>query len=159
MYNYEEQLANLCDMRKAIINDLSAQGLDAHQIYDRLQTPFTNSVGEYIEAATKHYDMVAKCMRQCEELGVAPDDDTTQVYYFDWEEGVYEETVSALMMYSNPYAGQQLVVEVKDIIPKILRPLMDEAVEAGDAKRINQLDEAMVYVLTELQSEEAGDVN
>lgn len=159
MYSYEEQLANLCDMRKAIINGLSAQGLDAHQIYDRLQTPFTNSVGEYIEDATKHYDVVAKCMRQCEELGVAPDDDTTQVYYFDWEEGVYEETVSALMMYSNPYAGQQLVVAVKDIIPKILQPLMNAAIEAGDAQRINQLAQAMVYVLTELQTQETEDVH
>lgn len=87
------------------------------------------------------------------------DDATTQVYYFDWENGVCEETVSALMMYSNPYAGQQLVVEVKDIIPKILRPLMDEAIEAGDAQCINRLAEAMVYVLTELQTQEAGDVN
>ena len=159
MYSYEEQLANLCDMRKAIINGLSAQGLDAHQIYDRLQTPYTNSVGEYIEDATKHYDMVAKCMTQLAVLGIAPDDATTQVYYFDWEEGVYEETVSALMMYSNPYAGQQLVVEVKDIIPKILRPLMDEAIEAGDAQCIDRLAQAMVYVLTELQSQEAGDVD
>lgn len=159
MYSYEEQLANLCDMRKAIINGLSAQGLDAHQIYDRLQTPFTNSVSEYIEDATKHYDMVAKCMRQCEELGVAPDDDTTQVYYFDWEEGVCDATVQMLMLYSTPYTGQKLVVEVKDIIPKILRPLMDEAIEAGDAQCIDRLAQAMVYVLTELQSQEAGDVD
>lgn len=69
-------------------------------------------------------------------------------------EGVCEETVSALMMYSNPYAGQQLVVEVKDIIPKILRPLMDEAIEAGDAQCIDRLAEAMGYVLTELQTQE-----
>lgn len=154
MYSYEEQLANLCDMRKAIINGLSAQGLDAHQIYDRLQTPFTNSVSEYIEDATKHYDMVAKCMRQCEELGVAPDDDTTQVYYFDWEEGVCEETVSALMMYSTPYKGQKLVDSVDEIIPVILKPLMDEAIEELNASNINQLAEAMVYVIDELIPQE-----
>lgn len=154
MYNYEEQLANLCDMRKEIINGLSAQGLDAHQIYDRLQTPYANSVGEYIEDATKHYDMVDKCMRQCEELGVAPDDDTTQVYYFDWEEGVCEGIVSALMMYSNPYAGQKLVDSVDEIIPVILKPLMDEAIEEMNASAINQLAEAMVYVIDELIPQE-----
>lgn len=154
MYSYEEQLANLCDMRKAIINGLSSHGLDAHQIYDRLQTPFTNSVSEYIEDATKHYDMVANCMRQCEELGVAPDDDTTQVYYFDWEEGVCDETVQMLMLYSTPYKGQKLVDSVDEIIPKILQPLMNAAIESGNPQSIFQLADAIVYVRTELQSQE-----
>lgn len=147
MYNYEEQLANLCDMRKAIINGLSTRGLDAHQIYDRVQTPYTNSVCEYIEDATTHYDAVIKCMRQLADMGIAPDDDTTQVYYFDWEEGVCEETVQMLMLYSTPYQGQQLVDSVDEIIPVILKPLMDEAIAEMNASNINQLAEAMVYVI------------
>lgn len=147
MYTYEDQLLNLCDKRKALINGLSLMGLDAHQIYDRLQTPFTNSVGEYVEDATKHYDMVDKCMRQCEELGVAPDDDTTQVYYFDWEEGVCDATVQMLMLYSTPYKGQKLVDSVDEIIPVILKPLMDEAIAEMNASNISQLAAAMVYVI------------
>lgn len=154
MYNYAEQLANLCDMRKAIINRLSERGLDAQQIYDRLQTPFTNSVGEYIEDATNHYDKVAKCMRQCEELGVAPDDDTTQAYYFDWEEGVCDETVQMLMMYSTPYKGQKLVDSACEIIPAILQPLMDEAIAELNTDNINQLAEAMMYVIDTLIPQE-----
>lgn len=154
MYNYEEQLANLCDMRKAIITGLSAQGLDAHQIYDRLQTPYTNSVCEYIEDATAHYDAVVKCMRQLEDMGIAPDDDTTQVYYFDWEEGVCEETVQMLMLYSTPYQGQQLVDDVRDIIPVILQPLMYEAIAEQNASAINQLSEAMTYVIGILTKQE-----
>lgn len=158
MYN-TEAMANLCDMRKAIINGLSAQGLDAHQIYDRLQTPYTNIVGEYIEDATNHYDMVAKCMRQCEELGVAPDDDTTQVYYFDREEGVRDETMQMLMLYSTPYKGQKLVDSVDEIIPVILKPLMDEAIAEMNASNINQLAEAISYVINELIPQEADDVD
>lgn len=154
MYTYEEQLANLCDMRKAIIDGLSAQGLDAHQIYDRVQTPYTNSVCEYIEDATTHYDAVIKCMRQLADMGIAPDDDTTQVYYFDWEEGVCEETVQMLTLYSTPYKGQKLVDDVKDIIPVILRPLMDEAVEERNASKIHQLAESMVYVIDTLIPQE-----
>ncbi len=154
MYSYEEQLANLCDMRKAIINGLSAQGLDAHQIYDRLQTPFTHSVCEYIEDATAHYDMLTKCMRQCEELGIAPDDDTTQVYYFDWEEGVCDATVQMLMLYSTPYKGQKLVDSVDEIIPVILKPLMDEAIAEQNASAVNQLAEAMTYVINTLIPQE-----
>lgn len=147
MYNYEEQLANLCDTRKVLIKGLSSMGLDAHQIYDRLQTPYTNSVGEYIEDATNHYDKVAECMSQCESLGIAPDDDTTQVYYFDWEEGLCDETVQMLMLYSTPYKGQKLVDSVDEIIPVILKPLMDEAIAEMNASNINQLAEAMVYVI------------
>ena len=153
MYN-TEAMVNLCDIRKAIISGLASMGLAPHQIYACLQIPYTNNAYEYMEDATKHYDSILKCMTQLEVLGIAPDDATTQVYYFDWEEGVYEETVSALMMYSNPYAGQQLVVEVKDIIPKILRPLMDEAIAEMNASNINQLAEAMVYVIDELIPQE-----
>ena len=158
MYNYEEQLANLCDMRKAIINSLSLMGLTAQQIYDRLQTPFTNSVGEYIEDATKHYDVVAKCMRQCEELKYPPDSYVI-VYYFDWDDGVCDVELETLLYFDSEYKGQKLVVSVDEIIPVVLKPLMDEAIEAGDAQCIDRLAEAMVYVLTELQTQEAGDVN
>ena len=153
MYN-SETMSNLCDMRKALISGLASMGLAPHQIYACLQTPYTNNAYEYMEDATKHYDSILKCMTQLEVLGIAPDDATTQVYYFDWEEGVCEETVSALMMYSNPYAGQQLVVEVKDIIPKILRPLMDEAIAEQNASNINQLAEAIAYVIDTLNPQE-----
>ena len=99
------------------------------------------------------YDDYADClddetpMRQCEELGVAPDDDTTQVYYFDWEEGLCDATVQMLMLYSTPYKGQKLVDSVDEIIPVILKPLMDEAIAEMNASNINQLAAAMVYVI------------
>lgn len=86
-------------------------------------------------------------MRQLEDMGIAPDDDTTQVYYFDWEEGVCEETVQMLTLYSTPYQGQQLVDDVKDIIPVILQPLMYEAIAEQNASAVNQLAEAIVYVI------------
>ena len=156
MYN-TEAMANLCDMRKAIISELASMGLAPHQIYACLQTPYTNNAYEYMEDATKHYDSISKCMTQLAVLGIAPDDATTQVYYFDWEEGVYEETVSALMMYSNPYAGQQLVDSVDEIIPVILKPLMDEAIAEMNASNINQLAEAMTYVIGMLIKQERED--
>lgn len=154
MHTDNEQLENLCDTRKAIIKGLSSMGLDAQQILDRLNLPYIANAHQYIEVANAHYDVVAECMSQCEELGVAPDDDTTQVYYFDWEEGVCEETVSALMLYSTPYKGQKLVYSVDEIIPVILQPLMNAAIEAGNPQSIFQLADAIVYVRTELQSQE-----
>lgn len=153
MYSYEEQLANLCDMRKAIINGLSAQGLDAHQIYACLQTPYTNSVGEYIEDATKHYDVVSKCMRQCEELKYPPDSDVI-VYYFDWDDGVCAVELETLLHVDSEYKGQKLVDSVDEIIPVILKPLMDEAIAEQNASAVNQLAEAMTYVIDELIPQE-----
>lgn len=159
MYN-TETMANLCDMRKshhqwAGIYGLASMGLAPHQIYACLQTPYTNNVYEYMEDATKHYDSISKCMTQLEELGIAPDDDTTQVYYFDWEEGVCDETVQMLMLYSTPYKGQKLVDSVDEIIPVILKPLMDEAIAEMNASNINQLTEAMTYVINTLIPQES----
>ena len=158
MYNYEEQLANLCDMRKAIINGLSLMGLTAQQIYDRLRLPYTESAQQHIADATAHYDVVSKCMSQCEELKYPPDSDVI-VYYFDWDDGVCAVELETLLYFDSEYKGQKLVVSVDEIIPVILKPLMDEAIEAGDAQCIDRLAQAMVYVLTELQSQEAGDVD
>ena len=158
MYNTEEQLANLCDMRKAIISGLSLMGLTAQQIYNCLSLPYTEDVGQHITDALQHYDTVAKFMRQCEDLGVAPDSDAV-VYYFDYQSGVHEVWVIDLMSYDKEYEGQKLVASRDEIIPKILRPLMDEAIEAGSAERIDQLAKAMVYVLTKLQPKESDNVN
>lgn len=149
-----EQLENLCDTRKAIIKGLSSMGLDARQILDRLNLPYIANAHQYIEVANAHYDVVAECMSQCEALGVAPDDDTTQVYYFDWEEGVCDATVQMLMLFETPYKGQKLVDDVKDIIPVILQPLMNEAIAEMNTDNINQLAEAMTYVIDTLIPQE-----
>lgn len=149
-----EQLENLCDTRKAIIKGLSSMGLDAQQILDRLNLPYIANAHQYIEVANAHYDVVAECMSQCEALGVAPDDDTTQVYYFDWEEGVCDATVQMLMLLETPYKGQTLVDDVKDIIPVILQPLMDEAIAERNTDNINQLAEALTYVVDTLIPQE-----
>lgn len=103
----------------------------------------------------KWYDLLANACRWLQNIGLTMTDhvpvywfdDTTQVYYFDWEEGVYEETVSALMWYSTPYTGQKLVDSVDEIIPVILKPLMDEAIAEMNASAVNQLAEAIVYVI------------
>lgn len=108
---------------------------------------------QHIADATAHYDVVSKCMRQCEELKYPPDSDVI-VYYFDWDDGVCAVELETLLYVDSEYKGQQLVVEVKDIIPKILRPLMDEAIEAGDAQCIDRLAEAMVYVINNLIPQE-----
>lgn len=149
-----EQLEILCDTRKAIIKGLSSMGLDAQQILDRLNLPYIANAHQYIEVANAHYDAVAECMSQCEALGVAPDDDTTQVYYFDWEEGVCDATVQMLMLFEIPYKGQKLVDDVRDIIPVILQPLMAEAIAEMNTDNINQLAEAMTYVIDTLIPQE-----
>lgn len=154
MHTDNEQLENLCDTRKAIIKGLSSMGLDAQQILDRLNLPYIANAHQYIEVANAHYDVVAECMSQCEALGVAPDDDTTQVYYFDWEEGVCDATVQMLMLFETPYKGQKLVDDVRDIIPVILQPLMAEAIAEMNTDNINQLAEAMTYVIDTLIPQE-----
>lgn len=50
---------------------------------------------------------------------------------------------------------QTLALELcEDVVWKLYSNQMDEAIEAGDAQCIDRLAEAMVYVLTELQTQE-----
>ena len=153
MYNYEEQLADLCDMRKAIINGLSLMGLTTQQIYDRLRLPYTEDAQQHIADATAHYDTVSKYMRQCEELKYPPDSDVI-VYYFDWDDGVCAGELETLLYFDSEYKGQKLVDSVDEIIPVILKPLMDEAIAEMNASNINQLAEAISYVINELIPQE-----
>ena len=153
MYTDEEQLANLCDMRKAIINGLSLMGLSAQQIYDRLRLPYTEDVYQHIDYATSHYDAVSKCMRQCEELKYPPDSDVI-VYYFDWDDGVCAVELATLMYFDSEYKGQKLVANAEELVPVILRPLMDEAVERKNTSKISQLADSMAYVIDDLIPQE-----
>lgn len=112
----------------------------------------------------KWYDLIANACRWVQNIGLTMTDHVP-VYWFDETVGdiqwtYADELVFCLDEQDVEYKGQQLLaVEVKDIIPKILRPLMDEAIEAGDAQCIDRLAQTMVYVLTELKSQEAGDVD
>lgn len=153
MHTDNEQLENLCDTRKALIKGLSSMGLDAQQIYDRLLIPATDNAHQHIHVATKHYGAVANCLRQCEELKYPPDSDVI-VYYFDWEEGVCDAELSTLMLYKSGYTGAKLVDSVDAIIPDILQPLLDKAIVDMDTANINQLAEAMTYVIDTLIPQE-----
>ena len=153
MYNYEEQLANLCDMRKAIINGLSLMGLTAQQIYDRLRLPYTEDAQQHIADAASHYDAVSKCMRQCEELKYPPDSEVI-VYYFDWDDGVCATELATLMYFDSEYKGQKLVANTEELIPVILRPLMYDAIDSEDVQCIDRLTRAIIYVIDELIPQE-----
>lgn len=141
MYNYEEQLANLCDMRKAIINGLSLMGLTAQQIYDRLRLPYTESAQQHIADATAHYDVVSKCMSQCEELKYPPDSDVI-VYYFD------SEYIEHRLSQSVDTLG---IASFDGFVHQRLQDNRDDFVHANY--------QFLPFVLTELQSQEAGDVD
>lgn len=69
-------------------------------------------------------------------------------------ENLCDATVQMLMLLETPYKGQKLVDDVKDIIPVILQPLMDESIAERNTDNINQLAEAMTYVIDTLIPQE-----
>lgn len=71
------------------------------------------------------------------------------VYYFDWEDGVCWNSALRLMHFSEGYKGQQLVAHPGNIIPKILMPLFNEAIEHKETQKIDQLSAAINFVIDE----------
>lgn len=63
--------------------------------------------------------------------------------------------VAPALQYGDPcWVANMVVYILGEIIPVILKPLMDEAIAEMNASNINQLAEAMVYVINELIPQE-----
>ena len=147
-------LLTLADKRKALIVEMEAQGLSPLQIYERLEIPTFGTAGERLEADIAHCEMVSDALKWYEAEGIMLDDEVS-VFYFDWDEGVCEYTAGALLFFDSSYMGQKFVASPEAVIPEILQPLMDKAIGEHDTDAIEQLSEAMVYVITNILTDES----
>lgn len=138
--------------RNKLIEDLASLGLGAQEIFDTVEIGLFNKAEQYLTAAYAHYETVASTIKQLKAMNypaeaIRNEDD---VYYFDWEYGVCWDSALRLMRFSEDYKGQQLVAHPVDIIPKILMPLFNEAIEHKETQKIDQLSAAIQYVIKQL---------
>lgn len=159
----KEQLENLCDTgnilltladkRKSLIIEMEAQGLSPLQIYERLEIPAYDTSSQRLEADIARCEMVSSALKWYEAEGVMLDEEIT-VFYFDWDEGVCE-CIASTLLFDRVYMGQKFVSSPEAVIPEILQPLMDKAIGEHDTDAIEQLSEAMVYVITNILTDES----
>ena len=105
----------------------------------------------HIEQLDKWYDLIANACRWLQNLNLTMTDHVP-VYWYDAETqsmvwDYADELVFCIDEQETPYKGQKLVDSVDEIIPVILKPLMDEAIAEMNASNINQLAAAKVYVI------------
>lgn len=151
-----QALINVLEMRKHLITELETYGLSAEQIYECLRTPYTDNLDTYLSAEAEWYTIVGNAIRYMELEDLNPDS-TTDVYFFSKEYGVCVLPMAELLTHSSGYNGEKFTVRVGDFLSDVLQPLLNTAISDGDVPAIRVLTDAMVYVLTELQSWEAGD--
>lgn len=77
------------------------------------------------------------------------------VYYFSEKEGVSWGRIEELLSDDTIYDGEMLVLSVEEIVPILLKPLIDEYIDEGDAEGVRQVTEYIVYVFEHmLESDE-----
>lgn len=138
--------------RNKLIEDLASLGLGAQEIFDTVEIGLFNKAEQYLTAAYEHYKIVASTIQQLKAMNYPAEAlrNEDDVYYFDWEDGVCWDSALRLMHFSADYTGQQLVAHPGDIIPKILMPLFNEAIEHKETQKIDQLHGAIQYVIEQL---------
>ena len=68
------------------------------------------------------------------------------VYYFSEKEGVSWGTLEELLADDSLYDGEMFVLTVEEIVPTLLRPLLDVCVEDGDVEGMHQVTASIGYV-------------
>jgi hypothetical protein len=79
------------------------------------------------------------------------------VYFFSEDEGVSWGTIGELFSDDSIYNGEAFVLTVDEIVPKLLKPLLDKYIEEEDVEGINSVTSAIGYVFKfMLASKEEG---
>lgn len=80
------------------------------------------------------------------------------VYFFNEEEGVSWGTIEELLSNDTIYDGEMFVLTVEDIVPNLLKPLLDGYIDDENTEGIRQVTESIAYVFEQmLEDDEDGE--
>lgn len=80
------------------------------------------------------------------------------VYFFNEEEGVSWGTIEELLSDDPIYDGERFVLTVEDIVPNLLKPLLDGYIDDENTEGIRQVTESIAYVFEQmLEDDEDGE--
>lgn len=80
------------------------------------------------------------------------------VYFFNEEEGVSWGTIEELLSDDPIYDGEMFVLTVEDIVPNLLKPLLDGYIDDENTEGIRQVTESIAYVFEQmLEDDEDGE--
>lgn len=79
------------------------------------------------------------------------------VYFFNEDEGVSWGTIEELLADDSLYDGEMFVLTVEEIVPTLLKPLLDVCIEDQKPEDIRKVAESIAHVFEHMLEEE-GDV-
>lgn len=80
------------------------------------------------------------------------------VYFFNEEEGISWGTIEELLSNDTIYDGEMFVLTVEDIVPNLLKPLLDGYIDDKNTEGIRQVTESIAYVFEQmLEDDEDGE--
>lgn len=81
------------------------------------------------------------------------------VYYFSEKEGIEWGVIEELLSEDSLYDGEMFVLTVEEIVPKLLKPLLDVCIEDQKPEDIRKVAESIAYVFEHmLECEEEGEL-
>lgn len=114
-------------------------------MHNILGTNLINDVEENILHRQDRYKRVRAALNCLNENNVSLPYNQ-HVYFFSEEEGVSWGTIEELLRDDSIYNGEAFVLTVEEIVPKLLKPLLDVCVEDGNVEGMYQASESIAYV-------------
>lgn len=159
----DEQLREMLLMANIELSRLTEKMLSmkapAALIHKFLGTSRIDDVEEDVINRQDHYKRVRLALTcLCENSVDLPYNEN--VYYFSEEEGVSWGTIEELLSDDSAYNGEAFVLNVEEIVPNLLKPLLDTCIDIQDQEGVRQAAESIAYVFEHmLESDEDGVVN
>lgn len=140
----------------SLTDNLVNRGVSATFIHNILHTKSLNDVEEDVLNRLDRYKRVSAVLSHLEDIGgEIIHTGGGDLYFFNEDEGVSWGTIEELLSDDTIYDGEAFVLTVEEIVPKLLKPLLDECIENKNTDAIYQLSESINYVFNHmLESDE-----
>lgn len=136
-----------------LTDDLVDMNASAAFIHNVLGTNLINNVEEDVLNKQDRYRRIRSALNCMKANNVElPYNET--VYFFNKDDGVSWGTFEELLSDDSIYDGEEFVLTVEEIVPTLLRPLLDMYIDNKDTEGIHQVGESIIYVFNHMLEED-----
>ncbi len=128
-----------------LTDSLVNMGVTAAFIHNILYTNLINDVEEDVLNRLDRYKRVSAVLSHLNEIG-GKITHTGNLYFFSKNEGVSWGTIEELLSDDTIYDGEMFVLTVEEIVPKLLKPLLDACIESEDHEGVRKVANSIAYV-------------
>lgn len=161
MKHTDEELREMLLMANIELSRLTEKMLSmkapAALIHNLLHTTSINDVEEDVINRQDRYKRVRSALNCLYDNDVdLPYNEN--VYYFSEKEGVSWGRIEELLSDDSLYDGEMFVLSVEEIVPTLLKPLLDVCIEDQKPEDIRKVAESIAYVFEHLLEEDEKQV-